>query len=104
MEADGSARVCANHGVRARGRIEGVTTIRTGRPRHRWIQPERHDPVKVIAERAEKVAATVNPAEKATAATDPTKAMKGWAAGRVQPGRGSHQIWQDRLTTTTGGA
>jgi hypothetical protein len=33
---------------------------------------------------------------KAAAATDPTKAMKGWAAGRFQPGRGPRRIQPDR--------
>jgi hypothetical protein len=83
-EADGSARVCAGHGVRARGRIEGV----------RRIRPGRHDPAKGTADRAGKVAATGNPAGKATAATDPTKEMKGWAAGRVQLGKGMRRSWQ----------
>jgi hypothetical protein len=103
-EADGSARVCTGHGVRACGRIEGVTTIWPGRPRQRRIQPGRHDPVKGTAERAGKVAATVNPTGKAATTTDPTKAMKGCAAGQVQPGRGPRRIWQDGLTMATGGA
>jgi hypothetical protein len=41
-----------------------------------------------------------DPAGKATAATDPTKAMKGWAAGRVQPGRGLRRTWQGVLTAS----
>jgi hypothetical protein len=103
-EADDSARVCASHGVRARDRIDGVTTIQPGRPRQRRIQPERHDPVKGTAERAGKVTATVNPTRKAAITMDPTKAIKWWAVGRVQPGRGLRRIWQDGLTTATGGA
>jgi hypothetical protein len=40
----------------------------------------------------------VDPDGKAAAATDPTKAMKGWAAGRVQPGRGLRRTWHGVLT------
>jgi hypothetical protein len=58
MEADSSARVCAGHGVRARGRIEGERRIRPGRPRQRRIQPGKRDPAKGTADRARKVAAT----------------------------------------------
>jgi hypothetical protein len=45
----------------------------------------------------------VDSAAKATTATDPTKAMKGWAAGRVQPGRGLSRTWQGVLTAPTAG-
>jgi hypothetical protein len=57
-EADSSARVCAGHRVRARGKIEGERRIRPGRPRQRRIQPGRRDPAKGTADRAGKVAAT----------------------------------------------
>jgi hypothetical protein len=56
-EADGSARVCAGHGVRARDR-KGECRIRPGRPRQRQIRTGRRDPAKGTADRAEKVAAT----------------------------------------------
>jgi hypothetical protein len=36
----------------------------------------------------------VDPAGKAAAATDPTKARKGRATGRFQPGRGLRRTWQ----------
>jgi hypothetical protein len=44
--------------------------------------------------------AVVDPAGKAVAATDPVVAAtkKGWAAGRVQPGRGLRRAWQEGLT------
>jgi hypothetical protein len=92
-EADDSARVCTDHGVRACGRIEGVTGIQPGRPWQRRIQPGTRGPAKGTADRAEKVAATVNPVGKAAAATASTKAMKGWAARWVQPGRGLLRSW-----------
>jgi hypothetical protein len=76
-EADGRACVCAGHGVRARGRIEGVTADSTGKAWLRQIQPGRRDPAKGTADRAGKVAATVNPTGKAATTIDPTKAMKG---------------------------
>jgi hypothetical protein len=57
-EADNSARVCAVHGVRARGRIEGGRRILPGRPRQRWIQTGRRDPAKGTTDRAGKVVAT----------------------------------------------
>jgi hypothetical protein len=57
-EADGSARVCADHGVRARGRKEGECRIRPGRLRQRRIRTGRRDPAKGTADRAGKVAAT----------------------------------------------
>jgi hypothetical protein len=41
-----------------------------------------------------------DPARKAATATDPTKAMKGWAAGRVQPGNGLRRTWQGVLTAS----
>jgi hypothetical protein len=40
----------------------------------------------------------VDPAGKAATATDPMKAMKGWAARRVQSGRGLRRTWQGVLT------
>jgi hypothetical protein len=45
----------------------------------------------------------VDPAGKAATATDPTKAMKGWAAGRVQPGRGLRRTRQGMVTAPTTG-
>jgi hypothetical protein len=58
-EADSSARVCAGHGVRARGTIEGGNSRSDReRPRQRRIQPRRRDPAKGTADRAGKVAAT----------------------------------------------
>jgi hypothetical protein len=45
----------------------------------------------------------VDPAGKAAAATDPTKAMKGWAGGRVQPGRGLCRTRQGMMTASTTG-
>jgi hypothetical protein len=39
-----------------------------------------------------------DPAGKAAAATDPTKARKGRATGRFQPGRGLRQTWQGMMT------
>jgi hypothetical protein len=45
----------------------------------------------------------VDPAGKAATATDPAKAMKGWAAGRVQPGRGLRRTWQRVLTALATG-
>jgi hypothetical protein len=98
-EADSSARVCAGHGVRARGKIEGGRRIRPGRLRQRQIWSGRRDLAKGTANRAEKAASTWNPAGKVATATTPTKAMKGWAARRVQPGRGLRRSWQVVLTT-----
>jgi hypothetical protein len=57
-EADGSARVCAGHGVRARGRKEGECRIRPGRPRQRRIWTGRRNLAKGTADRAGKVATT----------------------------------------------
>jgi hypothetical protein len=45
----------------------------------------------------------VDPAGKAAAATDPTRVMKGWAAGRVQPGRGLRRTWQGVLAAPATG-
>jgi hypothetical protein len=45
----------------------------------------------------------VGPAGKAAAATDPAKAMKGWAAGQVQPGRGLRRTWQGVLVAPATG-
>jgi hypothetical protein len=57
-EVDGSSCVCIDHGVRARGRIEGERRIRPGRPLERWIRPRRRDPAKGTTDRAEKVTTT----------------------------------------------
>jgi hypothetical protein len=46
----------------------------------------------------------VNPAKKVAAATDPTKAMKGRATRRVQPGRGAVPDLAVGLTPATGEA
>jgi hypothetical protein len=45
----------------------------------------------------------VDPAGKAAAATDPTKARKGRATGRFQPGRGLRRTWQRVLTAPATG-
>jgi hypothetical protein len=103
-EADNSARGCAGHGVRARDRIEGETTDPSGKattvtdPAGKTRSSERD------GGSSREGRNNVDPAGKAAAATNPTKAMKGWASGRVQPGRGPRRIWQDGLTTATGGA
>jgi hypothetical protein len=45
----------------------------------------------------------VDPAGKAVTAADPTKAMKGWATGRVQPGRALRRTWQGVLAAPATG-
>jgi hypothetical protein len=45
----------------------------------------------------------VDPAGKAAAATDPTKARKGRATGRFQPGRGLRRTWQGMMTAPAPG-
>jgi hypothetical protein len=57
-EADGSARVCVGHGVRAHSKIEGERRIRPGRPRQRRIRAGRRDPAKGTADRIEKATTT----------------------------------------------
>jgi hypothetical protein len=45
----------------------------------------------------------MDPAGKAAAATDPTKARKGRATGRLQPGRGLRRTWQGMMTAPASG-
>jgi hypothetical protein len=87
-EADDSARVCANHGVRARGRIEGETTDPAGKA------TAATDPVgKTRSSQRDggsswKGRNNVDPAGKAAAATDPAKAKKGVGGGACPAGQG----------------
>jgi hypothetical protein len=87
-EADGNARVCAGHGVRARGRIEGETTDPAGKattttdPAGKTRSSQRDDGS------SRKGCSNVDPAGKAATATDPTKEMKGVGGGGGPAGQG----------------
>ena len=102
-EADSSARVCAGHGVRARGRIEGETTDPAGKATAATDPAGKTRSSQRDGGSSREGRSNVDPAGKAAAATDPTKAMKGWAAGRVQPGRGLRRTWQGVLTAPVTG-
>jgi hypothetical protein len=94
-EAASSARVCAGHGVRARGRIEGEMTDSAGKattaidPAGKMRSNQRDGGL------SRKGRSNVDPAGKAAAATDPVKGVGG---GAVQPGRGLRRTWQGVLT------
>jgi hypothetical protein len=103
-EADCSARVCAYHGVRARGRIEGETVDPAGKsttatdPAGKTRSSQRDEGS------SREGGSNGDPIGKAAAATDPTKAVKeGWAGGWVQPGRGLRRSWQGVLTAPVTG-
>jgi hypothetical protein len=96
-EDDSSANVCPDHGVRARGRIEGETTDPVEKATAAMDPTGKTRSSQRDIRSSWKGRSNVNPARKVAAATDPTKAMKGWAAGRVQPGRGLRRTWQGVL-------
>jgi hypothetical protein len=85
-EADGSARVCAGHGVRARSRIEGVTTDPAGKATTATDPDGKARSGQRDGRSSREGCSNIESDRKAAAATDPTKAMKGWLAERVQPG------------------
>jgi hypothetical protein len=81
-EADSSARVCASHGVRARGRIEGETTDPVGKATTATDPTGKTRSSQRDGGSSREGRNNVDPAGKAAAATDPTKVMKGGGGGR----------------------
>jgi hypothetical protein len=76
-EADSSAHVCAGHGVRARGRIEGETTDPTGKATAMTDPAGKTRSSQRDGRSSREGRSNGDPTGKAAAATDPTKAMKG---------------------------
>jgi hypothetical protein len=91
-EADRSARVCAGHGVRARGRIEGETTDPTGKATTTTDLAGKTRSSQRDDRSSREGRSNGDPAGKAAAATNPTKAMKGGGSSQAGacagPGKG----------------
>jgi hypothetical protein len=87
-EADSSARVCAGHGVRARGRIEGETTDPAGKATAATDPAGKTRSSQRDGGSSRKGRSNVDPAGKAATVTDPAKAKKGVGGGACPAGQG----------------
>jgi hypothetical protein len=87
-EADGSACVCASHGVRARGRIEGETTDPAGKATAATDPVGKTRSSQRDGGSSRKGRSNVDPTGKVAAATDPAKAKKGVGAVACPAGQG----------------
>jgi hypothetical protein len=88
-EAASSARVCASHGVRARGRIEGETADPAGKATAATDPAGKTRSNQRDGGSSRKGRSNVDPAGKATTTTDLAKAMKGVGGGAGPAGQGS---------------